>query len=439
MESSPGRKNIFVFGYDERHSADLFQIPDIERFEFHPLLRSEEVVYQDNYVIDEKLDKARDILRNFDGPVDGIVCHWDFPATSMTAILCEEFGLLSPSLEAILKCSHKFWSRTEQKRVVPENTPGFCAIDPFDDNALESVTLEYPFWIKPIKGYGSTLGFRINEDADFKQAIGIIRKKIRRIGDPFNTILARVDLPPDVESVNGNYLIAEQLIHGIEIAPEGSMQHGSFHTHGVIDMVRDKNHKSFLRYEYPSQSPRAIQQRAIDIAEKTLRFIGFDNGCFNMEFFWDEETDDLWIIEINPRISQSHSYQFEKVDGMSNHEIAVHVATGDEPHFQHGNGPYKHAAKFLLRHYSQQDAIVENIPGKKELDQIRSLQPDTDIVINVKKGQRLSSLLDQDAYSYVLAHIHIAAQSTHEMLEKYHEAISILHFDLRSIEAKAGA
>ncbi|MCX4187878.1 ATP-grasp domain-containing protein [Methylophaga sp. OBS4] len=433
MTARRDKRNIFVLGYDEAHSTDLLQIRDAERFLFHPLLHSSEVIHQDNYFIDEKLGKARDILNSFEGSIDAIICHWDFPATSMAAILCEEYGLKSPSLEAVLKCSHKFWSRLEQQKVVPENTPAFCAVDPFDDQAEDKLSLEYPFWLKPIKGYGSMLGFRINDAHDFKRALAIVRDKIRRIGDPFNTILDRIDLPAAVVGVNGNYLIAEQFIHGIEIAPEGSVQNGNFTIHGVIDMVRDKNHKSFLRYEYPSQSPPKIQQRAINIAEKVLGQIGFDNGCFNMEFFWDRETDDLWIVEINPRISQSHSYQFEKVNGMSNHEVAIHVALGDKAHLRHGDGPYKHAAKFLLRHYTQQDALVERAPSRADMEQLKALQPDTDVEIRVKQGQRLSTLCDQDPYSYMLAEIEVAAQTTHEMLEKYHQAVALLPFEFRAV------
>lgn len=56
METSSGHKNIFVLAYNERHSADLFQIPDVNRFQFHHLLHSEHVVYQDNYNINENLE-----------------------------------------------------------------------------------------------------------------------------------------------------------------------------------------------------------------------------------------------------------------------------------------------------------------------------------------------------------------------------------------------
>src|SRR5690606_22121882 len=107
-------------------------------------------------------------------------------------------------------------------------------------------------------------------------------------------------------------------VQGREFAPEGYVQHGECHIHGIIDMVIGSNGKSFERYEYPSTIPNGIQQRAIDVSKKIIAYMGFDNGCFNIEYFWNEETDDLWVVEINPRISQSHSYLFEQVKGLSN-------------------------------------------------------------------------------------------------------------------------
>ncbi len=433
MTGPTERKNVFVLGFDERHAGDLLRIREADRFAFHPLLRSEELIYQRRYEIEEKLEKARKVLRAFDGTVDAIVCHWDFPVTPMAAMLCEELGLPGPSLEALLKCSHKYWSRVEQRKVAPENTPEFCAVDPFSEGALEQVTIDYPFWMKPVKGYGSLLGFRINNAAEFHRAIGIVRAHIKRLGDPFNEILQRVDVPDAVAGVTGNHLIAEELLGGLEIAPEGSVQQGVYQAHGMIDMVRDRNHKSFLRYEYPSRAPRRVQQRAIDLAGKVLSQIGFNNGCFNMEFFWERETDKLSIIEINPRISQSHCYQFEMVDGMSNHEIAVHVALGDKPNFEYGRGPYEHAAKFLLRRYTQQDERAVHVPTRDELDRLKSRQPDTDVVLMLEKGGRLSELMDQDPYSYLLAEVYVAAHTTRELLARYQQAVDLLPFEFEVV------
>ena len=209
------------------------------------------------------------------------------------------------------------------------------------------------------------------------------------------------------------------------------MQNGRFHAHGMIDMVRAPNHKSFLRYEYPSSAPKALQAKAIEAARKVLEQVGFDDGCFNMEFFWDADEERLWIVEINTRISQSHCYLFRLVDGMSNHEVAIHVALGDTPLFEHGAGRFRHAAKFLHRRFDLADAIVARIPDAEDLAHLRARQPHTAVKIGLRLGMRLSELKDQDPYSYVLAELDIGADSTHELNVKYREAAERLPFELK--------
>ncbi|MCW8195158.1 ATP-grasp domain-containing protein [Proteobacteria bacterium 005FR1] len=428
-------KNIFVLGYDEQHKCDLEQLPDVDRFRFHPLLHSNELVYQDNFKVEAKLDKARAVLDSFADQVDGIICHWDFPVNPIGAILAAERGLRYPSLESILKCSHKYWSRVEQKKVIPEATPAFCAVDPFAKNPIEQVTLEYPFWIKPVKGYSSTLGFRVDNEQDFNRAIKMAREKISRIGDEFNYFLDRVDMPAEVADVDGNYLIAEELVGGIEFAPEGHVQNGVCHIHGMFDMVQAENGKSFERVEFPSKAPREVQDRAIETSKKIMKQVGFDNGCFNIEYFWDPDTDRLSIIEINPRMSQSHSYQFEQVNGMSNHEVAVHVAIGDEPLFEQGAGKYKHAAKYFHRIYDIKDGIVSRTPTAEDIERLHREQPDTRVNISIRPGDRLSELVDQDAYSYVIAEILVAGHTVEEMEERYHRAAELLPFKFDPVKA----
>ncbi|MGM0578000.1 MAG: ATP-grasp domain-containing protein [Myxococcota bacterium] len=433
MSAQSRRRNVFVVGLDTFHARNLERIPDRDRFRFHGLLRAEEIVYQDDYDIDAKLEEAARILRDFDGPVDAIIGHWDFPVSSMVPILAAEFGLLAPTLEAVLKCAHKYWSRIEQARHAPDVTPGFCAVDPFADDPYEQVTLDFPFWMKPVKGYSSTLGFRIGNRKEFDRAIEITRKRIRRFGDAFNTILARADLPPEVAGVDGNHMIVEELCGGLELAPEGYVQHGGFHAHGVIDMIRGPNHKSFQAYRYPSTRPRRLQERTIDSARRVMEGIGFDNGCFNMEFFWNEASDALRIVEINPRISQSHCDLFEKVDGMSNHEVAIHVALGDEPRFEHGGGSFHIAAKFLYRRYDPSDAVCVRVPSASDLARLRDRQPETVVCIQLEEGMRLSELKDQDPYTWVLAELMIGAEDVRGLNRKYEEAKALLPFEFEPL------
>lgn len=428
------RKHVFVLGYDEDRAPYLRAIPDAGRFEFHPLLHSDELVYLESYDIDQKLEDARKVLRESDVAPDAIICHWDFPVASMLSILCAELGLRAPSLEASLKCSHKYWSRLSQYEVVPENTPGFCAFEPFADDALDGIDLDFPFWIKPIKGYGSALGFKITGAEGFGKAMEIVRERIDRFGEGIDAILHHVDLPDEVENVSGNHMIAEQFVNGKEFAPEGRRQNGEYHSHGFFDMVRAENGKSFLRYEYPSRVPQSVKKRADDIAARLLEHIGFEDGCFNVEFFWDQDADHLWIIEINPRISQSHCDLFWKVDGMSNHEVAIHVALGDEPYFDQGGGQFRHAAKYHYRRYDKADAVTARVPSEADLERLKEAQPETRVHVKLEEGTRLSELLDEDAYSYALAELTIGADSVEEMEQKYEDAVSYLPFEFEQVD-----
>src|SRR5690625_7258580 len=91
--------------------------------------------------------------------VDGLIHYLDFPASTTAPILCSEFGLPSASLEAVLKCEHKYWSRLEQMRSIPDHIPEFEDFDPFDDNVMYSMALDFSLCVNHIMYVTSYLGF----------------------------------------------------------------------------------------------------------------------------------------------------------------------------------------------------------------------------------------------------------------------------------------
>jgi biotin carboxylase len=424
-------RNVFVIGLDEFNRRQLETVHEAESFRFHSLLHVDEIRYVMDYQVDDLLLKAQQALDDFEGSVDAILTHWDFPPSVLLPMLCKRQGLPSPSLESVLKCEHKYWSRLEQQKAVPECTPQFCKVDPFDEEALKKLDLDFPFWIKPIKAWSSQLGFKVENEADFRRAMRLTREKIMRFGRAFNFFLDRVEMDSEVANVRGTHCIAEELIDGYQAAPEGAARNGKFTFHGIVDMPKTVTGTSFRRIQYPSALPREIQDRMLDASERVMRQIGFDNSCFNIEFYWDEEKDKLWFIEINSRLSQSHSPLFQKVDGMSNHEIGVSIALGEEPHFPRGEGKYDCAAKFMLHKY--EDAVVSRAPTEKEIEALRKDFPDTDIFIDAGEGDRLSELPDQDAYSFVLAHVSMGAMDEQELTHKYRELVHRLHFDFSEV------
>jgi biotin carboxylase len=430
------KKHVFVIGLDDFQRAELQTIRNPEKYEFHGLLDYQTVVQPQNYSFEGLLDQARRELDAFDAPITAIIAHWDFPTSVMAPILCAEHGIPSPSLEAVLKCEHKYWSRLEQSRVIPECIPAFHKFDPFDEHALEKIELDYPFWIKPVKSFASQLGFKISSAEQFHEAVARIRESIRDIGDAFDEVLARVELPEDVREATGSTCIAEQIIAGIQAAPEGSMFQGEYKVHGVLDMPKDAAGNSFSRYEYPSQFPPEVQQRMINATEKFLRHIGFDNGCFNSEFMWDQANDKLWLIEVNTRISQSHSDLFAKVDGMSNHEVAIDVAHGIRPSMPYRQGEFRVAAKCMIPH-DHSDGIVKRIPSEADIQRLKERFPGTHVMIDVKPGTHLAQLRNQDSYRYVLGTLFIGADSHEQLVRKFDACIDALHFEFEPVEARS--
>ncbi len=420
-------RNLFVIGLDPFHRQMLEKVRHSEKYAFHELLDYGEVITPVDYPFKTMLSKASQRLRSFKGTVDGVIVHWDFPASTMQPILCREHGLRSASVESVLKCEHKFWARLEQQRAIPEYTPRFDAVDPFADDALAHLKIPFPFWLKPVKSFASHLGFRIGNEEDFHSATAIIRKHIHRLGDPFNVALSHAERPPEIERVDGNCCIAEEIVGGRQCGIEGFVFEGKTSVHGVINCVKDSRSQSFTRFEYPSAWPESVQQRMADAAQRLFHHIGFDNSPFGVEFFWDEATDKLTLLEVNPRISQSHSDQFIKVEGVSNHEVAVDVALGREPEFGLKEGRYDKAAKFLLRKYA--DAEVLRVPTRDEIAALESEFEDSIIKVLVEPGMRLSDLRDQDSYSFEIANLFLGARDQDELVEKYQRLAQRLHFE----------
>lgn len=425
-----GRKrNIFVIGLDDWHVEQLRTIRNADQYEFHPLLDYDRVVNPESYPVRELLADASAELNAFKGQVHGIIGHWDFPTTTLLPFLRREQGLRGASPQSVLRCEHKYLCRLYQQRVAQDTVPAFQAIDPFSDDPWDDLRIKLPFWLKPVKAFSSYLGFRITSEEKFRSSIALTREGIGLIAEPFNYLLELADMKQEIQGIDGYHCIGEQIIHGHQCTLEGYVQDGRPHVYAVIDSFRGPNRSSFVRYEYPSSLPRALSHRMIDIACSVMTEIGYDDACFNIEFFYFQPTDQLWILEINPRISKSHCPLFELVSGASHHEVAVEVAQGIIPRFPVFEGPYKHASKFMVREY--ENARVTHVPSDDEIAAIEKDIPGVKIQLHVEKGMWLSELppQDQDSYSYETAVLFVGAANRGEMFDKYRRALSRL--DLR--------
>ena len=427
------KKNIFVIALDDFTRRLFATVYHAERYRFHSLLPQEKIVAAASYSMPDLLAEAQQRLQDFDGPIDGIVSYWDFPATLMLPTLRQFAGLPTTSTASIIHCEHKYWSRLIQRQVVPELVPNVAAFDPYSTDPLAMIDLSFPFWIKPVKAHSSILGFKIETAAEFHAAIPAIQKSIRRFSNPFNYLFAQIDTPAEVADIDGNWCLAEEIIAAEnQVTLEGYVFNGEVTVYGAVDSLREVNPFSFSRYHYPSRLPTDVLQRMSEATIKVMKATGLDNEPFNIEFFHDPETDRVSLLEINPRISKSHCPLFYLVEGASHQEIMLDLARGQKPEYPHGAGRYPMATKFMVRRYSG-DALVRRVPVNEEIQIMRHEIDGVSIVVWVKEGQQLSDFADQDSYSYEYANIFIGGHSEEELQHKYRRCLELLPFEFEPI------
>ena len=423
--------NIFVVGMGDFNRKIIERIDDGRDYKFHRLLPEKFVHKPARYDIEEMIRVGKQELDEFDGEVHGIIGHWDFPVTSLLPVFREHCGLGGPALEDVLITENKYWVRVLSQEVIPNCTPEFQAVNPFDENALEDMRLTYPFWLKPTVSFSSQLSFFIENPEDFNNALETTRKQIGRFGEPFAKFMEIADLSEHSQDfpleVDGYWCIAEKPIEGRQTTAEGYIKDGEGEVYGLVDSYRGgKLNSSFTRFQIPSTLPKPVKDRIERKCFKIINKIGLNNTPFNMETFYDEENDKLAFLEMNSRISQSHSPQFEHLAGMTHHKVAIDIALDEKPDFSIKDGKHGVSAKFMLRRY--EDGEVLRTPTDEEVKEIEKKYPGTFIKIEVNEGDRLSDLTWQDPYSFILAAVYTGADNISELEKKYEAIEAELNF-----------
>lgn len=420
------KKQVYIIGMDEFNLQKLQNLPEAEYCDFLPALHLAEIRDVETYDIRELLELCYQRIEE-QGRIDAVASYYDFPGTILVPVIAEKYGVPGPSLESMVKCENKYWSRLEQSKVINEHIPVFKAFDPFDERAFESLGIIPPFWVKPIKSFRSFLAFRINGESQFYECMQEIRKHIQFISEPFQDFMRMYNMPEEFTNMQET-CIAESILAGHQCTLEGYAYNGKVVAYGLVDSIREADRSSFSRYEYPSSLPQEIQFRMADVTRRIIRQIGLDNCPFNAEFFYDQTADEVYLLEINPRISQAHTDIFEKVHGVSHHSIMVNLALGQKPKTLSYHGDFNKAANFMLRVFEA--GRVNKVPAKEEVNILKKFIPGLEVKLRVPAGIHLNELQGQDSYSYELANIFIGGRDQQELVEKYNKVVDGLTFEV---------
>ncbi|MFP4612867.1 MAG: ATP-grasp domain-containing protein [Spirochaetaceae bacterium] len=420
-------QHVFVIGAEPFNMERLEHLPAAETCEFHSALDLADIRHVDEYDMEAIIRATFDNIKKAGVSADAVVAYFDFPASTLLPIVAQRFGLRGPTVRSVLKCENKFWSRIEQRRVAVENIPQFQAFDPHNPEALTELNLLYPFWVKPIKSFRSYLAFHVNDEREFAFAVEQMRHGLEKMNRPFQYLMERYRMPEPFTHMSES-AIAESMLSGRQCTLEGYVFEGEVIGYGVIDTVREADRSSFSRYEYPSSLPLDVQYRMIEIARRVITQLAVDDSPFNMEFFYNQTQDHIYLLEVNPRISQSHVDMFQKVHGYSHQQVMIDIALGRRPAPMERSGPYRVAANFMIRVF--EDGVVTRVPTREDMDSVRDAFPNADFKIAVTEGQQLSTLESQDSYSYEIANIFLGANTRGDLLQRYDRALEMLRFEV---------
>ncbi len=364
---------------------------------------------------EKQIEQAKYFYQQYD--CDGVIVSEDYPGSVIASIISKECELIGPSSESILACHHKYVSRKSQQKLVPEVTPKFCLLDD------EKNQMKYPFFVKPVKCFFSFFADVVCTESDlYRYQSNLVVP--HAFVDKFNWFINRYASFENISCA----MIVEELLTGRQYTYEGVIHNGIVQMIGVVSSIMFPGTISFSRFEYPSSLSKSVQIRMHEVAQKFVTGIDLDNMLFNIEFMFDDTTDILRIIEINPRMASQFADMYEKVDGTNSYQYAIDVALGKKPVIQKNKGNHNFAASCVLRLF--EDKKVIKTPTQKEIERFYQEFSDGRLQCFVREGQYLSDVF-QDGKSFRYGLIHLGARDRQELLEKFEYAQSILNFGLR--------
>lgn len=356
--------------------------------------------------------------------IDGIMATHDYPGSIIASILCQKLNTAGVKILPNLICQHKYYSRIYQKRAVATAVPEFFLIDPLDKEY--SGPPFFPIFIKPVKSFFSIFAAKIGDQQEYNRFIRSYRKQGGKFSKPLNILLEKYS---DFK-INAGHLIAEKMMSGQQVTLEGYAYDKKIEILGVTDSIMYPGTISFKRFEYPSSMAIETQERLAVITKAFISSIGFNNGIFNIEFFYDPEEDTVKIIEVNPRMASQFADLMEKVEGINTYKIQVDLSLKRKPYIKARSGRFKYATSFVLRSF--EDKKIIKLPDKNDIEKVLNLFPEARIEIYGKKGACLSEEL-QDMQSYRYGIIDLGGNSRQELNDKYQQCISLLKFKFKNL------
>ncbi len=352
----------------------------------------------------------------------GVVSNHEQFGALLAALIAEKMNWPGTSVEAILACQHKLYARQVLEIVAPEANIPFAHLDTEYGGDIPR-DVQYPTFVKPVKAAFSVLAKQVNSHRELHDHTRFGPWElwvIRHLVEPFERIL-RQRLPT---AGTAHALMVEAPQRGRQYCLDGYFFAGQSHSLGIVDAIMYPGTDAFMRWDYPSQLPQAVQQQAQNVANRFLQAVGFDHGFFNMEFIHDQPTGQIKVIEFNPRMASQFSDLYARVDGINLHAMALAMAHGVDPATLPRSEPTaNHASSFVYRSFDP--GANAPVPSPHGLAEFEAAFPDALLL----QYPKLASQIERDFKwlgSYRFGIMHLGGDDLQDLRQRCEQASAML-------------
>jgi hypothetical protein len=303
--------------------------------------------------------------------------------------------------------------------------------------------LSYPTFVKPVKAAFSVLAKIVHSQEELHQFTRFGAYElwvIKRLVEPFERIAKKL-LPTTAQAGTSHSMILEAPCNNAttqQYSLDGIAFKGNIKPLGVVDSIMYPGTQAFMRFDYPSKLSVTIQDRALDVATRFLKAVGYSHGLFNMEFFYDTETDKLTVIEFNPRMASQFADLYLRVDGIDLYAMALEMAHGRDPWLLPKVAPTAQIATSAVYRVfdSAQPTLqqtIPNMPTNKQLLDLKQQFPDH-LLLSFPKtgGSTARDFKWLGSYRYGI--LHLGAQSEAGLQSRLEEASVLLGWPAPVVE-----
>lgn len=330
----------------------------------------------------------------------------------IAALVNEAAGSRGAHVTSVLNAQNKFASRKIQLQAAPESVPYFALLN-------KQVQKEKccPGFVKPVHASTSFLANVVRTKAQLAEVVNVASRVLPKKNAFYTRLFMDGHRAQHQNNDQSAALLLESILPKVEqITVDGYVFNGAVSCIGATLSKFIPGTLSFDYFLYPRRYQPKMKNKIYRIVKKVIKAHGLDNTFFNIELRVNPRTYEVFIVEINPRISKQFVYMFKHVGGLNVYHAMAKIADGVDPRFRESRTKNRIAVNFVMRR--KRDAVVVSSPKRNDILAIQKEFELSKITILAKKGKRLSEM-NQDSFTYRYGFVDVVAKDVAEAKKVY--------------------